>query len=36
MRVVHVASALFGPAGIFGGRERYPVERGPDSEFVGS
>jgi glycosyltransferase involved in cell wall biosynthesis len=28
MRVVHVAPTLFGPAGIFGGGERYPVELG--------
>ncbi len=26
MRVVHVAPTLFGPAGIFGGGERYPLE----------
>jgi glycosyltransferase involved in cell wall biosynthesis len=28
MRVVHVAPTLFGPAGIFGGGERYPLELG--------
>jgi glycosyltransferase involved in cell wall biosynthesis len=28
MRVVHVAPSLFGPAGIFGGGERYPLELG--------
>jgi glycosyltransferase involved in cell wall biosynthesis len=26
MRVVHVAPTLFGPAGLFGGGERYPLE----------
>lgn len=26
MRIVHVAPTLFGPAGIFGGGERYPLE----------
>ena len=25
-RLVHVAPTLFGPAGIFGGGERYPLE----------
>jgi glycosyltransferase involved in cell wall biosynthesis len=28
MRVVHVAPTLFGPGGIFGGGERYPLELG--------
>ena len=28
MRVIHVAPTLFGPAGIFGGGERYPLELG--------
>src|ERR687885_597798 len=28
MRVVHVAPTLFGPAGLFGGGERYPLELG--------
>jgi glycosyltransferase involved in cell wall biosynthesis len=28
MRIVHVAPTLFGPAGIFGGGERYPLELG--------
>jgi glycosyltransferase involved in cell wall biosynthesis len=28
MRVVHVAPTLFGPAGVFGGGERYPLELG--------
>jgi glycosyltransferase involved in cell wall biosynthesis len=28
MRVVHVAPTLFGPTGIFGGGERYPLELG--------
>jgi glycosyltransferase involved in cell wall biosynthesis len=28
MRVVHVAPTFFGPAGIFGGGERYPLELG--------
>jgi glycosyltransferase involved in cell wall biosynthesis len=28
MRVVHVAPTLFGPEGIFGGGERYPLELG--------
>jgi alpha-maltose-1-phosphate synthase len=28
MRVVHVAPTLFGPAGTFGGGERYPLELG--------
>jgi glycosyltransferase involved in cell wall biosynthesis len=28
MRVVHVAPTLFGPAGIFGGGERFPLELG--------
>ncbi len=28
MRVVHVAPTLFGPLGIFGGGERYPLELG--------
>jgi glycosyltransferase involved in cell wall biosynthesis len=28
MRIVHVAPTLFGPAGAFGGGERYPVELG--------
>src|ERR671932_1009412 len=28
MRVVHVAPTLFGPKGIFGGGERYPLELG--------
>src|SRR5919204_6411326 len=28
MRVVHVAPTLFGPDGIFGGGERYPLELG--------
>ena len=28
MRVVHVTPTLFGPAGIFGGGERYPLELG--------
>jgi glycosyltransferase involved in cell wall biosynthesis len=28
MRVVHVAPTLFGPAGIYGGGERYPLELG--------
>jgi glycosyltransferase involved in cell wall biosynthesis len=40
MRVVHVAPTLFGPSGIFGGGERYPLElaralaRRVDCEFV--
>src|SRR5918992_4404228 len=28
MRVVHIAPTLFGPAGLFGGGERYPLELG--------
>jgi glycosyltransferase involved in cell wall biosynthesis len=28
MRVIHVAPTLFGPTGIFGGGERYPLELG--------